>query len=260
MILEEETFKEFGYYPSELSLESHKKILAICDDCGKAKITSKNGYRTLCTSCANKGELNGFFGKRHIEATRQKMSDNHADCKGPNGGNWKGGLVTIKCDNCGNIIKKFPSHIKGKVHHFCNNKCWIEWSSTNEEDHQHHREMRMKQKNCPVHHTKPELVFEDICKKNNLPFKYTGDGSFWIGKNPSVNPDFVECNGKKIAVEVFGDYWHSPLLNQKLGERSTLNYRKKVLKQYGWKLIMFWETDLKRKDAEQFVLNKLKGI
>jgi len=23
-----------------------------------------------------------------------------------------------------------------------------------------------------------------------------------------LNPDFVNCNSKKIAVEVFGNYWH----------------------------------------------------
>ena len=116
------------------------------------------------------------------------------------------------------------------------------------------REAR-KHRIFPKHHTKPELIFEEICKRRNLPFKYTGNGDFWI---ENINPDFIECNGKKIAIEVFGDYWHSPLLNSKLGERSTLTYRKRMLKKYGWKLIVFWETDLKREDAEQFVSSELK--
>jgi len=110
----------------------------------------------------------------------------------------------------------------------------------------------------PKHHTKPELIFEEICRRNSLPYKYTGDGSFWIGRNPAVNPDFVECNGKKIAVEIFGDYWHSPLLNPHLKEDRTLPYRKNALKRYGWKLIVFWESDLKRGDTEEFVLNRLE--
>ena len=116
------------------------------------------------------------------------------------------------------------------------------------------REAR-KHRKIPTHHTKPEVIFEQICKKHNLPFKYTGDGSFWI-KN--INPDFVECNGKKIAIEIFGDYWHSPLLNYRLKEDRTLSYRKKTLKKYGWKLIVFWESDLKRVDAEQFILNEIQ--
>ena len=52
MILEEETFKKFGYYPSELLPNSGKKILAACDDCGKVRINRKNTYRSLCRSCS----------------------------------------------------------------------------------------------------------------------------------------------------------------------------------------------------------------
>ena len=107
----------------------------------------------------------------------------------------------------------------------------------------------------PTNNTKPELIFEEICKKNDLPFKYTGDGSFWVH---NINPDFVECNDKKIAIEIFSDYWHSPLLNRKLKEDRTLPYRKRILKKYGWKLIVFWESDLKREDAEQFILIELR--
>jgi len=115
-----------------------------------------------------------------------------------------------------------------------------------------------KGKKIPKHHTKPELIFEKICTENDLPFKYTGDGSFWIGKNPAVNPDFVECNGKKLAVEIFS-YWHDPI--RRIGHvRFAASYegRKKILKKYGWKLVVFWQEDLERIDAEQFVLNFLK--
>lgn len=114
----------------------------------------------------------------------------------------------------------------------------------------------------PTHHTKPELIFEEICKKYNISFHYVGDGSLWIGKKKPLNPDFIEANGKKICVEVMGDYWHSPLLNYKIKEGRTLLYRKRYYKKYGWTPIFIWETDLKRDDAEQFVLNELnkKGV
>ena len=116
------------------------------------------------------------------------------------------------------------------------------------------REARKHQK-MPKHHTKPELIFEAICKKHNLPFKYTGDGRFWIER---INPDFIECNGKKIAVEVYGDYWHSPLLRPDMKEIQNPIYRMGVLKKYGWMLAAFWETDLLREVAEAFVLSELK--
>lgn len=120
---------------------------------------------------------------------------------------------------------------------------------------EHKRKLREARKYQPTHHTKPELIFEEICKKYKLPFKYTGNSDFWI---ENINPDFVECNGKKIAIEIFGDYWHSPLLRWDMREDGTLHYRKKILKKYGWKLIVFWESDLKREEAEQFVLSELK--
>lgn len=58
------------------------------------------------------------------------------------------------------------------------------------------RAARMKQK-IPTSFTEPENRFHEICKNHSLPFKYTGDGSFWVG---GVNPDFVDINGKKIAL------------------------------------------------------------
>ena len=232
MILEKETYEKFGYYPSDLEPQSHKKVISVCDKCGRSKESKKQDYRPYCPSCARKdkrfteehknkiretqkGEKNSFFGKHHTKYSKKKMSDAHKGEKNYNYG-------------------KHPS----------------------EQTKQKMREAR-KNRFYPKHHTKPELIFEDICKKYNLPFKYVGDGSFWIGKNPSVNPDFVECNGKKIAVEIFGDYWHSPILNWKLKERSTLTHRQRILKKYGWKLIVFWQSDLLREDAEQFILLQL---
>ena len=148
------------------------------------------------------------------------------------------------CKQCGKEFKVKSTEVKRGKGIYCSNSCKA-------------KDLR-KRAHTPTHHTKPELIFEEICKKLDLPYKYTGDGAFWIGKNPSVNPDFVNCNGKKIAIEIFGDYYHSPLLNYKLKEDRTLSYRKKILKKYGWKLIVFWQSDLVRKDAEQFVLNTLQ--
>ena len=208
MILEKETYEKFGYYPGDLKPHSHKKVISICDKCGRTKERKKQDYRPYCPSCARKG-------KRFTEEHKNKIRETHKGEKNYNYG-------------------KHPM----------------------EQTKQKMREAR-KNRFYPKHHTKPELIFEDICKKYNLPFKYVGDGSFWIGKNPSVNPDFVECNGKKIAVEIFGDYWHSPLLNWKLKERSTLTHRQRILKKYGWKLVVFWQLDLLREDVEQFVLLQL---
>lgn len=237
MILEQKTFDEYGYWPDELSPQSTKPILAACDDCGIIRITSKNTYSCLCKSCCEKGSKNSFWGKHHSEETKQKMGKaKKGKYTGENNHKWKPKVKCI-CLECGKEFEVVPSvRIKG-----CGKYCC--------------RICARKNLTLPKHKTKPERIFEVICKNYNLPFKYTGDGRFWIH---NINPDFVECNGKKMAVEVFGDYWHSPLLNYNLREDKTLPYRKRILKSYGWKLIVIWERDLLRDDAEQFVLSELK--
>lgn len=269
MILEEETFDEYGYYPSELKPQSHKKILAVCDGCGKVRVIEKAHYRSLCRSCCHKGEKHPMFGitgeRNHrwnrvkricetcgkefeVKASRAKKGKGQfCSCacankgrKGENNPEWKGGLVKRICEVCGKEFEVYPSRIKNGLSRFCSRSC------------------PRKKQAIPKHHTKPERIFERICEKYNLPFHYVGDGSLWIGKNPSINPDFVECNGKKIAVEVFGDYWHSPLLRYNIGDYQRADVRTKTLKKYGWKLIVLWQTDLLREDADAFVVSVLK--
>lgn len=241
MILEEETFEKFGYYPCTLRPRSGRKLFAACDKCGKIRITTKHEYRDFCHSCAISGERNPNYKPK----------------------------IKIVCKECGNKSDVVPSRKDSAG--FCSLTCLGKWRSKNlcgeksacygkkhnEETKQKIRNARMH-RSFPKYHTKPELIFEAICKKYNLPFHFVGDGSLWIGKKKPLNPDFCELNGKKIVIEIFGDYWHSPLLNHKLKKERTLNYRKQYYKRYGWTSVFFWETDLLRNDAEQFILNSLQ--
>ena len=232
MILEEETFKKYGYYPDDLKPESHKKIIVICEKCKKIRITSKHHYHSLCKSCSH-----------------QKPK------------------IRRICKQCGKEFKITPYRMKMGRGIFCSRNCQGKGQSKNRKGKNHpffgkHHTKEIKDRirkarkhrKFPKHHTKPERIFELICKKYNLPFKYTGNSSFWIGR---LNPDFIEENGKKVVVEIFGDYWHSPLNNRNLREIHTLEYRKQYYKRRKWISIFFWESDLLRKDAEQFVLLKL---
>lgn len=201
---------------------------------------------------------------------------------------WKGGKTKRICPICGDVFFRFSSISTV----FCSRKCYGKWCSTNriKENNPNWqggklmvcpecgtefwmlpRHIEQGRKYCslkcarkhfkfPKHHTKPELIFQNMCKKNNLHFKYVGDGSLWIGKKgeKQLNPDFIEANGQKVIVEVFGDYWHSPLLRPQMREEMQLNYRKRHYKKYKWHSIFLWESDLKREDAEQFILNILQ--
>ena len=103
--------------------------------------------------------------------------------------------------------------------------------------------------------TKPEKAFKAICIKHNLPFVCNVVTSKNIG---SAVPDFLHKT-KKIAVEVFGDYWHGQWLGFKdIGYNQTVKGRKEQLKAEGYKCIIFWESDLMREKADKFVLRELR--
>ena len=64
--------------------------------------------------------------------------------------------------------------------------------------------------------------------------------------------------GKATAATTKKGYWHSPLLNKNLREDALQPYREKHYRKYKWIPFFIWDTDLLRKDAEQFVLNQLR--
>ena len=234
MILEEETYEKFGYYSNDLKTKSNKKVLAACDICGIVRTIRKADYRSLCPSCVRKGKKNPKFGSPGAK--------NHwFGKKGKDHPTWKGGKRKVKCDWCGIEFERYSCSIKER--NFCSYHC-----------------SRMMQK-IPTRYTKPEMTFESIARENSLFPKYTGDGSLWIGKKcgKQLNPDFIiEIDSKRYVIEIFGDYWHSPLLKYNLKKERMLPYREKFYKKHGWHPIFIWESDLKRDDAEAFVLNLLR--
>jgi len=247
MILEEETYKKFGYLSTDLPESSYKKIVVTCDICKKVRVIEMCHHQRLCKSCA-------ATQRRHTEATKEKIREKHLGDKNPFFGKHHTEEAKSK------IREKISgeNHPFFGKHHTEETKAKIRegnlGKTQSEEAKDKLREAR-KHRTFPTSRTKIELIFEEICKKYNLPFKYTGDASFWIGR---INPDFVDCNGKKVAVEIFGDYWHSPLLRYNMGDHQRGDVREKILKGYGWKLVIFWGTDLLREDVEQFVLNRLQ--
>lgn len=88
--------------------------------------------------------------------------------------------------------------------------------------------------------TRPEQKVIEAIAKYNLPYKYTGDGSFIVA---GLNPDFVNTNGKKVAVEVFGDYWHGEGAKR---VSATEEGRRAIFAEYGWDLVVLWEKDINR--------------
>lgn len=106
--------------------------------------------------------------------------------------------------------------------------------------------------------TKPnkleKMVNEILQKHFPNEWKYNGDFSCGVTIGGMI-PDFVNINGKKQLIEVFGDYWHSGELAKERWKSSEFG-RIASYSQLGYKCFVFWQSDLK-KDAEQFILTQL---
>lgn len=64
-------------------------------------------------------------------------------------------------------------------------------------------------------------------------YKYVGDGELILG---GKCPDFMNINGKKKLIELYGDYWH-----RNDNPEDKINHYKK----YGFDCLVVWEKELK---------------
>ena len=99
--------------------------------------------------------------------------------------------------------------------------------------------------------TIPEKDIDDIVQLI-IPNEYKYNGNFELGITIGGKvPDFVNVNGKKKAIDLFGDYWHE-------GEDPQI--RIDLFKKYGWDLLVIWEHELKDKDAVIQKILKFHGV
>jgi len=99
--------------------------------------------------------------------------------------------------------------------------------------------------------TKPEKQLEAILDRHFPLFKYNGDFSqgMMLG---GLTPDFVNVNGKKQVIEVFGDYWHSPEIIGDDWRRSELG-KVMIYNSVGFDCLVIWERELKKLTEEEIV-------
>jgi len=73
--------------------------------------------------------------------------------------------------------------------------------------------------------------------QKNFPneFKFVGDGLFVI---EGLNPDWVNCNGKKLIIELFGEPWH---------EKEEAEKRINIFAKYGFKTLIIWWKETRNK-------------
>jgi len=89
-----------------------------------------------------------------------------------------------------------------------------------------------------------EKILINLFKEHKLDYKFVGDFAFVIERK---NPDFVNCNGQKKIIELFGEYWHGTKKNIPYN-RTEIGTKEHYAK-YGWKTLVIWENELKDIDS-----------
>jgi len=104
---------------------------------------------------------------------------------------------------------------------------------------------KIAERSFPEKPTSPERRVIGIIDDYSLPFKYVGKGDVIIG---GLIPDFIDCDGSKRIIEVFGDYWHT---GKDVPHHRTEEGRRKRFSEYGFDLLVLWESEMKDlSDAE----------
>jgi len=211
-----------------------------CKDCGK-KIT-KSSKLGRCSSCAKKGKLNPIFGKKrpnmkgknhprfgkyHTTETKIKMSQQR---KGKNNPSYIDGRCSkVYFCECGEELSDYRHKRCGS----CAQQ--LKW-----EDKEYNSKMRKKlSKSLKKSPNKSEKLLYKLLQYI-LPkeYKFVGNGNLIIG---SFCPDFVNINGQKKIIEMYGDYWHNLPKQKKSHKRRIKTYKK-----YGYKTLIIWEKELKQ--------------
>jgi very-short-patch-repair endonuclease len=101
--------------------------------------------------------------------------------------------------------------------------------------------------------TEPEKQLGELIQQTcPNEYRYVGDGQVIIdGKCP----DFINCNGQKRIIEMFGDYWHKQRVKDRTDYKRTEEGRKEAFAKLGYETLVIWEHELKQPET---VVAKIK--
>lgn len=96
--------------------------------------------------------------------------------------------------------------------------------------------------------TQTELKVQQILDKYFPAFKYNGNFDLGIMLGGMI-PDFVNINGHKQVIEVFGDYWHSDkvIKDWKGSELGKIM----AYKPFGYNCLVLWQNDVNSKSEKE---------
>ena len=123
MILEGWTLIVYGYTSDRWAPQSHKPVIAACDECGDVRVVKMGAYRDLCHKCAlwkanKKRAAPPDYNVRSIDdAETFRRFRHHAYDLSPN----SAGMVVAVCVGCGKV-RETPKQFYADLCHPCRNK------------------------------------------------------------------------------------------------------------------------------------------
>ena len=85
---------------------------------------------------------------------------------------------------------------------------------------------------------KPEKLLNNLLNQVLLnEYHFVGNGQVILH---GFNPDFINCNGQKKIIELYGDYWHNKPSNIERDKRRLVSYKK-----LGYQTLIVWQHELK---------------
>jgi len=175
---------------------------------------------------AKKGENNSFYGKYHTKKTIMKMRESHR----------RENLSEETIEKMRQVARnRYHSKKTRKRVGIASKKRW-------QNPEYRERILRAISTGAKDKPTKPERRLRN--RLNHLfpsEYKFVGDGTFWIG---GKNPDFINVNSQKKVIELFGTYWHSFVKTGRTKKQEE-NQRIKHFAQYGFKILIVWQNELK---------------
>ena len=241
-----------------------EKVKIFCEECGKMMIVTPSAVKI----------------RRFCSKTCRQLYDSKHSLREDNP-NWKGGSTERICLYCGqtyvdfrwkhrkycsrscaskmqgvarqihyicaNCGKKFRAKRKKRLKYYCSRKC--AGQSHRGKNNPFYGKSLPKERVAMIikaFHARPnraEYRLIKLMEDNHLPFHYVGNGKLIIG---GKNPDFVHSQGEKKVVELFGDYWHSPLRRPKMRPTMTYDAIKKHYIKYGYDVLILWEGELRK--------------
>ena len=88
-----------------------------------------------------------------------------------------------------------------------------------------------------------EIKLAKLLIDNNFEYKYVGNGEVWFG---GKNPDFMNTNGQKKLIELWGNYFHKGQNPQ-----DRIDHFKK----YGFETLVIWASEMRH---SELVINRIR--